>query len=239
MSLLCRSYSCLLGTAVLLPTLFVKYFGLVGFWVSALWFIFKAPYLVAAGLWVTVAARTCKLGHSGCPVLADTHHRTQRSKPGACCVGMTLQLDDHCCACDGEFSACRRKLHDGHAQLAALSPVIYLLGHLPSAIPEVLNMLLPAWSVRHFFAWSAHSKLHWLLILPLRGAWLVAQMFAFCHMLKPKGSGNSQDWALTAAYPLSDCRLHFSLNLFIIYFVHVPSGLFRYSGSSRVSRTYF
>lgn len=78
------------------------------------------------------------------------------------------------------------------------------------------------------------------MVLPVGGAAPVAQVFAFCCVLKQRGEGNSQDGAFTAVCPLPGCKLQFSLDLFIIGFIpRVLSGLFRYSGSSRVSRLYF
>lgn len=48
---------------VLLSSLFVKYFGLVSFWVLILWFIFRVFYLVAVSLWIAVAVGARRLKH--------------------------------------------------------------------------------------------------------------------------------------------------------------------------------
>lgn len=78
------------------------------------------------------------------------------------------------------------------------------------------------------------------MVLPVGGAAPVAQVFAFCCVLKQRGKGNSQGGAFSAVCPLPGCQLWFSLNLFIIGFIpHVLSGLFRYSGSRSISRAYF
>ena len=78
------------------------------------------------------------------------------------------------------------------------------------------------------------------MVLPVGGVAPVAQVFAFCCVLKQRGKGNSQDGTFTAVCLLAGCKLQFSLDRFIIGFIpHVLSGFFRYSGSSRVSRTCF
>lgn len=79
-----------------------------------------------------MAARTSRLMHSGCHVLADACHSTQVQARSLLC-GDDFASAGHVMA----SSACKRKLHDGRAQLAAFSPAIYLLSHLPTAIPAV------------------------------------------------------------------------------------------------------
>lgn len=136
-------------------------------------------------------------------------------------------------------------------QPAKESCTMDVLSWLHSAPPSIFSAISQLLSLRSQHAAASVVCVTFLCVVyPLQAAltaapsplWSVTCCSDACfyHMLKPKGNGNSQDWALTTAYPLSGCKLHFSLNLFIIYFIlHVPSGLFRYSGSSRVSRTYF
>lgn len=133
-----------------------------------------------------MAARTSRLMHSGCHVLADACHSTQVQARSLLC-GDDFASAGHVMA----SSACKRKLHDGRAQLAAFSPAIF------SAISQLLSL-----RSQHAAASMVCVTLL-CVVYPLQAALTAAPSplwsmtccsdACFYHMLKPKGNGNSQD----------------------------------------------